>query len=277
MELLDLLVALLILTGVLGIIIGRSFWRKRRRRKLSHQALPDEWRKYIIKNVPLFSRLPQDLQQRLEGYIMVFLDEKDFEGCQGIEITDEIKVTIAAQACMLLLNRDEPHYYPKLQTVLVYPRAYIAEGVSRVGSQFIHEQESARLGESWLNGDVILAWDHVKKHAGDFCDGHNVVLHEFAHQLDQEDGASDGVPILEQRSHYVVWSRVLGHEYADLCSKVAQHKPDVLDSYGALNPAEFFAVATESFFERSRQLKEKHPALYRELKDYYNLDPAEWK
>lgn len=276
MEVMEILIAVALFIGLLGIFVGSRFLRRKHRHKLRNHALPDSWRKIIRTNVPIYQQLPEKLQQQLEGHVMVFLDEKDFEGCQGLEVTDEIKVTIAAQACMLLLNR-EPTYYPKLDTILVYPKAYIARGISRVGDQFVHEQESARLGESWLNGSVILAWDHVKMQAGDFCDGHNVVLHEFAHQLDQEDGAGDGVPILAQHSNYMAWSRVLGDDYKNLCDKTLKHKPDVLDDYGATNPAEFFAVATETFFEKPHQLKEKHPALYAELAEYYKLEPVDWK
>ncbi|MCF6177429.1 MAG: zinc-dependent peptidase [Victivallaceae bacterium] len=271
----EILIAVALFMAVLGLIVGASMLHRKHRHKLRHITMTEQWRQIIEKNVPLYLHLPEELQRQLEGHVMVFLDEKEFEGCQGIEITDEIKVTIAAQACMLLLNR-EPTYYPKLDTILVYPRAYIARGVSRMGNQFVHEQESARLGESWLNGSVILAWDHVKMQVGDFRDGHNVVLHEFAHQLDQEDGAGDGVPILEQHSQYMAWSRVLGHDYTELCEKVEKHKPDIIDDYGATNPAEFFAVATETFFEKPRQLKEKHPQLYDELAEYYKLDPVEW-
>jgi Mlc titration factor MtfA (ptsG expression regulator) len=275
MEIMDILIVMALGLVILGIIIAFTMLRRRHRHKLRHKSISKNWRRIIEKNVPLYRHLPNDLQQQLDGHVMVFIDEKEFEGCQGLEITDEIKVTIAAQACMLLLNR-EPTYYPNLDTILVYPKAYIARGISRVGNQFVHEQESARLGESWLNGSVILAWDHVKMQAGDFRDGHKVVLHEFAHQLDQEDGAGDGVPILEQHSQYMAWSRVLGQDYQELCEKTAKHKPDVLDDYGATNPAEFFAVATETFFEKARQLKEKHPQLYEELAEYYKLSPAEW-
>ena len=276
MEIFDILIAVALFISVLGLFVGGTFLRRKHRHKLRKNACPDSWRAIVKKNVPLYLRLPEKLQRQLEGHIMVFIEEKEFEGCQGIEITDEIRVTIAAQACMLLLNR-EPTYYPKLDTILVYPKAYIARGISRVGNQFVHEQESARLGESWQNGAVILAWDHVKMQAGDFRDGHNVVLHEFAHQLDQEDGAGDGVPILEQHSQYMAWSRVLGHDYKELCEKTLRHKPDVLDDYGATNPAEFFAVATETFFEKPRQLKERHPKLYDELAEYYKLSPVDWE
>ncbi|MEC4684995.1 MAG: M90 family metallopeptidase [Nitrospirota bacterium] len=136
---------------------------------------------------------------------------------------------------------------------------------------------SARLGESWNSGELVLAWDHVKQESVDIRDGHNVVLHEFSHQLDQEDGRADGGPILDRGSSYVAWARILGREYGELVEKVKKHYKDVIDSYGATNPAEFFAVITEAFFKKPAKLKQKHPALYEELKLYYKMDPPSIK
>ena len=196
-----------------------------------------------------------------------------FEGCGGLELTDEIKVTIAAQACLLLLHR-ETDYYPRLITILVYPHAYVAKSIEPIGGGVVLEGETARLGEAWKDGVVVLSWDDVRQGASDLHDGHNVVLHEFAHQLDQQDGSADGAPILEHRSQYVTWARVLSDEYDQLRRDTEKGRTDVLDEYGATNPAEFFAVATECFFEKPIQLRRKHPQLYEELKAYYRQDPA---
>jgi hypothetical protein len=136
--------------------------------------------------------------------------------------------------------------------------------------------QSVRLGESWQSGPVVLAWDSVKGGTLNITDARNVVLHEFAHQLDQEDGAADGAPILERRSRYITWARVLSKEYEVLRKKMRKHRRSVLDKYGATNPAEFFAVATETFFEKPRQMEKEHPELYDELKNYYKVDPAAW-
>jgi len=253
----------------------------RRRRKRLHRRhvrsrpFPDTWREILERNVPAYSMLSEDLRRQLHGLVNVFVDEKRFEGCGGLEVTDEIKVTIAAQACMLLLNR-QTRIYPTLSAVLVYPEAYRARTLVAVGGQ-LAETESVRLGESWSRGAVVLAWDDVLSGVRDFRDGHNVVLHEFAHQLDQENGHSDGAPILEQRSSYVTWARVLGNEYKRLRDRVARHRRTLLDGYGATAPAEFFAVATETFFEKAAQMQDKRPELYEELKAYYNLDPAAWR
>ena len=202
----------------------------------------------------------------------MFIAEKSFEGCGGLILTDEIKVTIAAQACMLLLNR-KSECYPKLYSILVYPSTYVA-GTSSLSLP--PTDPSVRLGESWNHGAVVLAWDSVKNGAVNFRDGHNVTMHEFAHQLDQEDGRGDGVPILETRSAYSAWSQVFSKDYELLQYKTGKGKKSVMDKYGATDPAEFFAVATETFFEKPVQLKKKHPELYHELQGFYKVNPIEW-
>jgi len=263
---------------VIGLIpaffIIKNASRHARRKRIFAKSFPEEFRQIVQKNVPLYNRLPDSLKEQLHGLIHVFMAEKDFEGCGGLELTNEIKVTIAAQACILLLNR-KTKYFPKLRTILVYPHTYVAKTVSSDGTITIDGQ-SVRLGESWQNGPVVLAWDSVKGGTLNITDARNVVLHEFAHQLDQEDGAADGAPILERRSRYAAWARVLSNEYDRLQRKKIKHRRSVLNKYGATNPAEFFAVATETFFEKSKQMEKKHPQLYDELKSYYKLDPAKW-
>jgi Mlc titration factor MtfA (ptsG expression regulator) len=204
------------------------------------------------------------------------LAEKHFEGCGGLEMTDEIKVTIAAQAGILLLNR-KARYYPSLDSILVYPSTFLSENIRYLGGHVYIEEQAAHLGESWRGGALVLAWDSVKHGGMDVSDGHNVVLHEFAHQLDQEDGASDGAPILERSSLYTAWARILHTEYERLQDKVRSGLDTVMDEYGATNPAEFFAVATETFFEKPHAMQRKHPELYEVLKSYYNVNPVEWR
>ena len=173
---------------------------------------------------------------------------------------------------MLLLNR-KTKYFPKLTSILVYPAAYVARqagGDGTVGGQ-------ARLGEAWQNGPVVLAWNSVTGGADNIKDGRNVVFHEFSHRLDQEDGSADGAPILESRGCYASWAKVLSGEYEALQGKAKKHRRSVLRRYGATHPAEFFAVATEAFLEKAKQMKKKHPDLYEELKSYYKLDPITWK
>jgi len=246
--------------------------RERRRRRLRETPFPAQWRAIVERGFPLFRRLGADDQAELLGHMQVFLDEKKFEGCGGLQIDDEIRVTIAAQACLLLLHR-EPHYYPRLVSILVYPHAYVARSAQRLPGGIVSEEPSGRLGESWVDDIVVLAWDAVRTGASDANDGHNVVLHEFAHQLDQEDGTSNGAPILEHRSQYVAWARILGDEFKGLQSAAERGRPSDIDAYGATNAAEFFAVVTEAFFERPAPLRKKHPALYDELKLFYRQDP----
>jgi Mlc titration factor MtfA (ptsG expression regulator) len=247
--------------------------KKRRREKLRSEELKPEWKDIIIKNVKFYNYLSDEMRKELHGLIQIFINEKTFEGCGGLEITDEIKITIAAQACILLLGR-ESDIYPTLRTILVYPHAYFAPLKQRMEDGSIMEGYQARLGESWLRGQVVLAWDEILQDTNDIQDGHNLVFHEFAHQLDNESGATDGIPEFDKRSSYIVWARVLTKEYNNLIGEIIQHKQPLLDSYGATNPAEFFAVATEYFFEKPIELKNLHPELYEQFKNFYKLDTA---
>jgi Mlc titration factor MtfA (ptsG expression regulator) len=272
------IIALLVICGIGTFVGGFAFKhkaRQKRRNALLSALFPEECVQFIKRNIPLYEHLPGALKEQLHGLINVFLGEKKFVGCGGQEITDEIKVTIAAQACMLLLNR-KTNFYPKLKTIYVYPHTYVAKGLQNDGGLII-EDKSVRLGESWQNGPVVLTWDSVTGGARNVQDGRNVVLHEFAHQLDQEDGDADGAPILEHRSCYRSWAAVLGAEYERLCNKTRGRRRSVLNKYGATNPAEFFAVATEAFFEKPKQMHKKSPDLYEELKSYYRIDPLSWE
>lgn len=271
------IIILVIVVGalVLSFLIGKRALRNRRIKQLAVMPFPDEWERILERNVSLYRYLPDALREQLHNDIKIFITEKHFEGLGGLEINDEIKVTIAAEASMLLLNRKNSDY-PKLSSILVYPSAYVTKQITAVGGGGYIEGQSVRLGESWQHGSVVLAWDNVRQGALNSQDGHNVVLHEFAHQLDQEDGISDGAPILEKRSSYATWARIMSKEYEQLRSNTEHHKKSVMDKYGATNPAEFFAVATETFFEKPKQLKKKAPDLYAELRSFYNVDPIEW-
>ncbi len=247
--------------------------RRARCVRLMNTPPPESWLEILDTNLPMAANLTDNQKRRLFGTMQVFLADKKFEGCGGLEITEEIKVTVAAQACILLIGR-ETKVYPKLKSILIYPHAYQSGQQGMFGG---NNGEGARLGESWTNGVVVLAWDSVLGGARNIEDGDNVTLHEFAHQLDQEDGAGDGAPILEPRSAYVEWARVFQREYTELVDETRRGRKSVLDSYGATNPAEFFAVATETFFEKPQQMQKKHPELYEELKSFYRIDPVQWQ
>jgi len=248
-------------------------FKRRRRERLRSQPFPAEWLEVIEKNVPHYRCLSLEEQKELQGHIQVFLSEKNFEGCGGLEMNDEIRVTIAAQACILLLHR-ETEYYPTLQSILVYPRYYRVSDARLLADGTVIEGTDSRLGESWLHGVVVLSWDDVKGGAADIHDGHNVVFHEFAHQLDGESGSVEGAPDLVMRSRYIAWARVLGQGYQRLLDDLKHHRPTLLDSYAATDHAEFFAVLTECFFEKPSALKKRHPELYERLRDFYQQDPA---
>jgi Mlc titration factor MtfA (ptsG expression regulator) len=248
-------------------------FKKRRRKKLRLKPLSTRQRAIVRRNVPYLANLSAADRSELEGHIQVFLAEKSFEGCGGLAMTNEIKLTIAAQACVLLLHR-ETDYYPGLESILVYPSAYVARTTRRSLGWLVDESDEVRLGESWVRGGVVLAWDAVKRGASNFNEPDNVVLHEFAHQLDAEDGFMDGAPALGKPSSYSAWARALSAEYAELRERVAAHQPGDIDAYGAKNPAEFFAVVTVAFFQTGRKLKDKHPELYEVLRAFYRQDPA---
>jgi hypothetical protein len=247
--------------------------KRRRRQRLRQRPVPPEWLAIIRRKVRYYDLLSPEEREELLGHTQVFLGEKRFEGCGGLEITDEIRLTIAVLACLLLLNR-QTDYYAKLPSILVYPHGYLVDAAERLPAGIVAEGVQARRGESWYRGPVVLSWDDVQRDAADFCDGHNVVLHEFAHQLDSESGALEGTPALAQRSLYVTWERVLGSEYRRLVNDLEHHRGVLLPAYGATSPAEFFAVATETFFEQPLALRRRHPELYEQLQTFYAQDPA---
>ncbi len=261
---------------VVGIILA-MYLKRRHRESLMREHFPPEYFEILEKHVALYSILPENLKKELQGRIMIFLDEKEFEGCGGLEITKRIKVTVAALACMLLLNKDFD-YYPSLNSILVYPDAYVAsDSRSSLGGVLVVEKESARLGESWTHGNLVLSWRQIENESGDIHRHQNVILHEFAHQLDQLDGYADGTPPLPNRGIYPEWRDVMTREYNHLCAEAEHAVKDVIDWYGATNPAEFFAVTTESFFCNPLALKKAHEKLYELFMDFYQLDPAEWR
>ena len=250
------------------------FFKERQRRRLRAQPVPEEWRAIISRNLPFFDRLPPNDQAELLGHLQIFLAEKRFEGCAGLEITDEMRVTIATQACLLLLHR-KTDYYPRLITILVYPSGYVVSEERHFEGHVWEAGPGGRLGETeGRMGSLVLAWDAAKSGAIDPSDGKNLVLHEFAHQLDFEDHLADGVPALTSRSDLRAWSEVMKMEFAALQAADATGIPTLLDTYGASNPAKFFSVTTEAFFERPHALQQQHPRLYGEMRRFFRQDPA---
>lgn len=219
--------------------------------------------------------MPVDLQLQLKKRMQVFLAEKNFIGCAGLEITDEMRITISAQACLLILNRPTD-YFPNLRQILVYPGAFIVHALRTDEAGLRQEHRRVLAGESWSHGQVILSWRDTVQGADTADDGCNVVIHEFAHQLDQESGSANGAPRLIGRSRYARWAKVMEAEFRLLQERSRLRQPSLLNEYGATEPAEFFAVASEVFFEQPQRMAAEHPALYAELSGYYRLNPLSW-
>jgi Mlc titration factor MtfA (ptsG expression regulator) len=250
--------------------------KAKRRGKLRAEPFPEAWSAVLKKNFPLYSRLSDADRAELHGHIHVLLKEKTFEGCDGLELTDEIRVTIAAQAALLLLHR-ESNYYPELHSILVYPETYVVEAEEVDEAGVVHEFDDDRSGETWEQGSMILAWDEVLEGGRDLDDDFNVVFHEFAHQLDLENGEIDGIPRLESKDHYAKWTQTLMAALELFRKDVRRRKRTAIDPYAAEDLSEFFAVSVESFFERPLRLRKTYPALYRELSEYFRQDPAAWE
>ena len=248
-------------------------WRLRRAlaRPLDAAALAT-----LERNVAQYRGMDAGQRARLERLVRRFLHEKTFVGCAGLELTDEMRVTIAGQACLLLLGTRGDAAYPSLHSVLVYPGAFLVPRRQVDEAGVVTEERQDLLGESWGDGRVILSWDHVRRADNEEPPSHNVVLHEFAHQLDSESGSTNGAPYLGSAERYRSWSAVLSRDFAALRHDAWFGRQGVLDHYGATNPAEFFAVATEAFFEQPHRLAERHPALYEEFLKYYRVDPRAW-
>nr|WP_233520542.1 M90 family metallopeptidase [Flocculibacter collagenilyticus] len=271
----QLLIILAIGMVILGWIFGKPYWQAYQRHKIKQQAFPKAWREIIKRRFPYFKKMPADLQLQLKKHVQVFIAEKTFVGGANLNITDEIKVTIALQACLLLLNR-KTNYYPKLERIVVYPGAFAKTQRELDHAGLETERRTVMLGESWQLGKVILSWQDTVAGAEDPCDGSNVVIHEFAHQLDQESGHANGAPLLPSSINYQQWSDALDQAFKQLKYQQATGQASLFDYYGATNPAEFFAVASEVFFEQTQDFARHYPHMYQLFCRYYAVDPLHW-
>lgn len=249
-----------------------TWLRNRRRKQILAQPFPEAWLRILERNVVHYRYLTPDEQAKLRDDLRIFLAEKNWEGCGGLVLTDEIKVTIAAQAMLLVLGI-EHNYFDRVLSILVYPRGYQAIE-EHGGHGVIIERPSARLGETLYRGPVILSWADVLTDGQHPDRGHNLVYHEFSHQLDMLDGVVDGTPPLGSREEYQRWQEVMTAEYRALIEASVEGRATLLDQYGTTNEAEFFAVATECFFDKPEAMRRRHPKLYELLRDYYKQDPA---
>lgn len=244
----------------------------RPRVRMPGRSVPLAWREIVARNVPLAARLPEPDRERLLGLAQVFLHETPMEGI-ALELTDEVRVTIAAQAALPLLDLDYPRY-PTLRRVLIYPGVFQPRRLDTPRFGEIHREPGPTLGEAWTNGIVILSWESALGGSLDPADGQNVVLHEFAHVLDGENGAMDGVPVLERTAQQRAWRRVVSEAYGREVRALEEGGEPPIHPYGATSLAEFFAVATEAFYERPHALRERLPDLYEQLRGFYRRDPT---
>ncbi len=256
----------------------KGLWRKIRglggKDSLAASAAFDPaWEPHLERNVVLYGGLSAAKKERLRARVVEFLGSKSFEGCGGLELTEEMMVTVAGTASLLMMNRPGP-LFPALFTVLLYPSVFRARYVEETDSGIVHESAPETLGESWESGSVILAWDAVRPGDRNHTLGQNIILHEFAHQLDLDDGAEDGAPKLDSREAQRTWAQVFQEAFEERKWMRRMGHRCVLDDYAATHPAEFFAVSTEVFFERPARLERTFPRLYSELKRYFRFDPA---
>lgn len=264
---------------LLLVVLGASAyvfkaWSKRRKRKrLLASELPAHQRALIEQSVPLVRRLPQDLRRKLDGKIALFLDQIKFVGCNGLEVTEAMRLSIAAQACLLVINTDT--WYQNLFTILIYPDAFRSRLREQDG-YVVTERETARLGESWARGPVVLSWTDVEDGAADAHDGHNVVFHEFAHQIDDLSGHTNAIPILSKGQDFRDWEHAFVTAYDRHVRNVEHGHRTLFDAYGATSHVEFFAVSVEVFFEKPVALKREEPHVYEQLARLFRLDPASW-
>jgi len=232
-----------------------------RRRRALREPFPEAWREILRADVPFYPRLQGAALQRFEDKLKVFARTKHFIPAGGMEIDDRVRVVIAAAAARLVMNLPNEHF-GRLTEIIVYPSAYKHA-----------EQDKVVLGEAHGWGTVVLAWDAVAQGLANSVDGHDTATHEFAHVLDVADGAFDGTPVLESHAAYAPWVAVMTREFGKMRSRRGLARKGVMRKYGATNEAEFFAVATETFFEKPRAMKARHPELYERLCDHYEIDP----
>lgn len=265
-------ILLLLLIGILGLAVYLFAWPRWRRRLTLRSPFPESWRYTLEQWVPLYRRLPPPLQRQLEQHVQVFLREKPIYGCDGLTVTDQIRVTIAGHACLLIVARPFSDF-DNIRGILVYPGAYRVR--ERVSDGILESEEhEIRAGESWDEGRVVLSWEDCLLAARDPEGPHNVVLHEFAHQLDHAGGTTNGAPRLDGTTAQR-WQAVMSEAYERLVDAMETGEPSWLDPYGMSHPVEFFAVLSEAFFQQPRTLRHHEPAIYEVLTRFYRISPAE--
>jgi Mlc titration factor MtfA (ptsG expression regulator) len=250
---------------------------ERRRRRLLESRFPDAWTAILDRNVAAYKLLDDGERKRLRDLVQVFVAEKNWEGAGGLELDDEIRVTIAGTGCQLVLGRDHD-LFAEVESIVVYPSAVVVPeqgrsmfdpGLSPVGG------DTAALGVAHRGGAVVLAWDSALRGSRDPKDGRNVVIHELAHKIDFLDGAADGTPPLASGSARRAWAAAFAPAYLAHKRRADRGQRSFLDDYAVTNEAEYFAVASEAFFEKPKALARELPDVYAVLRQFYSLDLAE--
>lgn len=238
------------------------------------KTFPEEYQRILQRKVRIYKKLNGRQKNLLQERMKIFMDEKIFEGCGGLSLTDEMKVIIAAYACVLILEKDSD-YYPGLRSILVYPDDYVAPVYEEDEGGVVTEGQEQRMGESWDTGSVVLSWQDIRDTTLNLESSQNLIIHEFAHQLDHQYGLSAGINLSGEVTDGDEWTRELARIYRGLLKSARSGRADgLLDLYGATNPAECFAVIMEAFIESPRQLQIHHRKLYTMLRDFFSLDPA---
>lgn len=274
---------ILIILGITLILLAWPWLRRNRRSNrraaMRRQSFPLDWSRLLKQQVPLYARLPETLREQLHGHILVLLVEKDFHAANGFVITDSMRLIITAQAALLLLNRPV-EYFPQLRSIVLHPARFVVNRETWDATGVHHSDRQVLSGESWDQGQLVLSWDDSLAGGMNSEDGYNVVLHEFAHQLDLESGAVNGMPRLDSSARCQAWTRIFSAAYADHCARIeasnAAPADTWLDPYAATSPAEFFAVITEAFYELPQAVQAQYPQVYAQLRDYYCIDPLAW-
>ncbi|TMP27301.1 hypothetical protein CWB99_14980 [Pseudoalteromonas rubra] len=251
--------------------IKRAYWQY----KYKTQSLSELDRQVLLRYMPIYRNMTDADRARLERHILWFLGEKRLLGRDGLKTNRAMALIIAADACLLVLNQQWP-LYPNVKEILLYPSSYYAGQNSLDSAGLVSFHTVVRQGESWPGGTLVLSWHDVLEGNRLPEDGHNLVFHEFAHQLDQQTGQTNGTPQLPKGMSYKKWGEVLSRAYQQLKTQLAYHMPHVVHEYGATNEAEFFAVITETFIEKPLQLKQENPELFNLLSEYYRFDPRDW-
>ncbi|MFY8273290.1 M90 family metallopeptidase [Pseudoalteromonas sp. SSDWG2] len=264
------------------IVFAAIYWRKEAlwryywQRKYQSAVLSEQQRQLLLRAMPIYKAMTDADREKLERHICWFLGEKRFLGRDGLQVNEAMQLIVAADACLLMLNKPWP-LFPNVKEILLYPSAYYANVTQRDVAGLVSYHQVIREGESWPGGTLVLSWRDVLEGNRLPGDGHNLVFHEFAHQLDQVTGQTNGTPQLLTKKAYQRWAQVFSRAFNKLKSHVAYNMPHVMHSYGATNEAEFFAVATETFIEKPHEMRQFDAELFNILKDYYEFDPSQWQ